>query len=491
MSAILSVVSAAVSHYGFGDAQPLIWEVPSAFTLLVAFASWLYNRGQEREGDIMKGLLRDKDEEHDILARHVVLSASGNPYVVKAEEHLAKGDEGQATRNYERALRANEDDMDALLGMAALSYARCMVARVRGHADAYHAHLDRALTHLEHAYRLEPHNHFVLEGLACALDEKEVTSLRAIALLEELVAIKPDHRTAHSNLGVSYMRAGRPDDAKREFVYQIDHANEFMGIYNLGEYYVGTGQMYHASICLGHTIAASRRYVLPTKAWSGTFAIHNVAVQQYLRCLMYLGLIGAALIALDEAVQVWNHYDHPIPEWVPRHRRGLKTLRRLYRLKHASFVVRRALHRPTDQGWSNQLMSEERLKPLLDNSYHYEVVKLCRLAIFLEPLAALPHANQASLLFAYGNVEDARTEAKLALALGCRNKDDVAVQGSQHVLEQPDEQAGELTLTEHDELIQQIAMAAEEIRTVEGPPDPRTLWHTDALEPEADQASAP
>jgi len=120
-------------------------------------------------------------------------------------------------------------------------------------------------------------------------------------------------------------------------------------------------------------------------------------------------------------------------------------------------------------------MSEERVKPLLDNGYHYEFVQICRLAISLEPLAAVPHANQASLLFGYGNVNDAREEAALALALGRRNKDDVAVRVAQHVLEQQDSEAGELTLTDEDELIQQIAMAADVIRTVEGPPSPNTV----------------
>jgi len=347
---VLSVIGGAVSHFAFGDTQPLIWIAPLLFTLLAGVANWWYNRGAEKESDLIKDTMQEALEGNNILARHIVTGASGNPYVAEAEQHLVKGDEDQATRNYERALRVDPDDMDALLGLGALSYARCIVARARGQANAYHEHLDRALTHVEHAYSLEPHNPYVLEGLACILDEKATTSPRAIMLLEELVAIKPDHRSAHGNLGVAYMRAGRVTDAKRQYMYQVDHANEFLGIYNLGEYYVGTGQLYHASICLGHTIVASRRYMLRPETGSGPFAIHNVAVQHYLRCLMYLGLIGTAITALDETVAVWTQHNQVLPSWVPHHRRQLRALRKLYHMKHIGFVINRALHRPTDQG---------------------------------------------------------------------------------------------------------------------------------------------
>jgi tetratricopeptide (TPR) repeat protein len=471
----LSVVGYAVSHFVFSDAQPLMWTIPVILTGIVGIAAWWYNRGAERDTDRIKDTLRETSEEHNILARHIVTGASGNPYVAEAERYLAAGDEEQATRNYERALRANEDDVHALLEVGALSFLRCILARTLDDADAYRDHLDRALTHLEHAYNLEPHNPYVLEGLACALDEKEKTSPRAIAMLEELVASKPTHRSAHTNLGVAYMRAGRIEDAKREYIHQIDHANEFLGIFNLGEYYSETGQLYHASICYAHTIAATRRYMIGLRAGSQAFVLHNLAVRDYLRCLMYLGLIGAAITTLDEAVALWKHYDQPIPPWAPHHRYRLTVLRRLYRMAHLEFMVKRALHRPAGEGWSNRLMSEERVKPLYENGYHYELLRICQLAISLEPLAAVPHANQASLVLAYGNVDDAREEATLALALGRRNKDDVAVRGAQHVLEQPDGAAGEITLTDEDTLIQQIAMAAEAIRTVEGPPPPNAV----------------
>jgi len=378
---VLSIIGGFVSHFAFSDAEPLVWMVPLLATLLVGIANWWYNRGAERESERVKDTQQDMMEEHNILARHIVTGASGNPYVAEAERHLRKGDEDQATRNYERALRANEDDVHALLGVGALSFLRCILARTLDDADAYRDHLDRALTHMEHAYGLEPHNPYVLERLACILDEKETTSTRAIAMLEELVASKPDHRSTHANLGVAYMRAGRVEDARREYVYQIDHANEFLGIFNLGEYYSETGQLYHASICYAHTIAAARRYMIGPRAGSQAFVLHNLAVRDYLRCLMYLGLIGAAITTLDEAVALWKHDDQPIPPWAPHHRYRLTVLRRLYRMAHLEFVVKRTLHRPADQGWSNRLMSEERVKPLLDNGYHYELLQICRLAI--------------------------------------------------------------------------------------------------------------
>lgn len=480
----LSIIGAAVSHFLFGDAQPFAWIIPLLFTFVVGIASWLYNRDAEREGVILRTEIRESREENEILSRHIVLGASGNPYVSAAEEYLRRGDEDTASRNYERALRANGNDMNALLGMGSLAFLRCIIERTLGHAERYQIHLDQALALLEHAYYLESHNRFVLEGLACALDEKEGSSSRAQSLLEELTRLHPDHRSAHANLGVAYLRVGKIEDAKREFLYQIEYANEFLGIYHLGDYYKATGQLCHASICYEYTLVAARRYMLGSQAGSDSFALHNLAVWDYIWCLMRLGIIGAALNAINEAVAIWTQYGQPIPKWVPRQRRGLKVLRRLYRFAHLRFVIKRALHRPTHQGRVNLLLTEDRLKPLLDNGHYYEAMQVCRHAIFLEPQAALAHANHAALLFGYGNVEQARAQATLARTLARRNKDSAAMEAAQAVLDRPETEAGEITWVNEDTLIQQTAMAAQAIRNGEDPPEESRNTETTYADPD-------
>lgn len=118
-----------------------------------------------------------------------------------ASRHAA-GDISAAERLYHEALNRSPRHLDALLGLAA-------IARSRGAAGEAGLWLERAIEAAPEST--------AARDLRAALDFEQGHFEAAAGRYRDLIALAPDHATAHLNLGVALNRLGRRDEAARAF----------------------------------------------------------------------------------------------------------------------------------------------------------------------------------------------------------------------------------------------------------------------------------
>lgn len=445
---LLSAALQSFSHFVLEDKQAGWFVAVEVFIVVSALIGFVYNAIGEK---VQTSDHRELLDRTNILARHKTDNTSGNAFFQEAETLLAKGDEEEACRNYERAHEADRNDISSLLKMGSLYYTKSIRAIAIDNVDKARF-MDRAEYAFSHALDIDSTNVDAKDGVGLVLDQTGKDVERALQLFLEVVNDAPARPFAHSNLGSAYLHLGMHDEAKDEFVKEIHVGNEFSGIHYLGTYYQATSQYLQAGTCYEYLLAVSDASLATYNP-----AAHALVTYNLVLCLLNAGaFIEAAHVAATTEREL-RDLGRSFPQRIRKALRRSSKAPLIYLVRKASFTIRRLCHLPAGNGAATYTLHLAQAH--LHQGHIAEAMSELSLAMRIEPQSALAHALFGFLVHGL-NGRQTLSICHEAVRLAKRNRDNNALLIATKIIEDTEEEGKPLSFSDDETYIMSLGRKA-------------------------------
>ena len=162
-------------------------------------------------------------------------------YFQLARTYNLAGKPDMALENYERALKIDSSNVDAL----------CNSANIMGQLGRH----KEALTHYQKALKLSPNTPTVHYNLG-TLYLQQFQPEKAVNYFRTAISLRPNYATAYNSLGVALTELGEPEQAIAFFEKANDLEPQFVEpLFNLHGVFLDQGNTYESLRCLTEAVA--------------------------------------------------------------------------------------------------------------------------------------------------------------------------------------------------------------------------------------------